>query len=153
TTGTVYTTTRTYDAANRLSSTSRPIPTALSGGSGTQTIGEAYQGRKVSTTDSLNGVTQRISDVTGHLRQVIDPLPGGTTRYDYDPFGNLVTTTDAIGAIARYTYDVRGYRTGATDADMGAWVTQFDSLGELRTQTNGKNQLATMTYDALSRPL
>jgi RHS repeat-associated protein len=91
----------------------------------------------------------------GRLRRIIDPSPGGTTQYSYDPFGNLVSTTDAVGASQSWTYNLLGFKTGASVPviDAGNWVYRLDSLGELGSMTNAKSQTITYTYDALSRPL
>lgn len=52
------------------------------------------------------------------------------------------------------TYDVLGRVTLATFPDsMGAWTYIYDGFGELATQIDGKNQVTTITYDALARVL
>jgi len=59
-----------------------------------------YAGRTVTAENPLVSYTTQISDVTGQLREVIDPLPtngksqGGITYYEYDAFGNLNKITD-----------------------------------------------------------
>lgn len=143
-------TTYTYDSIGRVTKTSTPIP----GNGGTQAVSYEYQGRTVNITDA-RGTTQRVSDVLGQLRKIVDPAPGGVTLYSYDPFGNLLSATDAAGATQSWKYNLLGFRTGATVPviNAGTWIHRPNSLGELVSQTDPKSQTVTYTYDALSRPL
>jgi len=113
----------------------------------------AYAGRKTSTTDPLGHTTARYTDVTGKLRRVEEPSPGGTANYSYDPFGQLRSVTDAGNAVTTWTYNVNGALTSLSHPDRGNWVYTSNSLGEVLSQTNAKAQTLTMTYDQLSRPL
>ncbi len=90
-------------------------------------------------------------DVAGNLRRVIDPSPGGTTRYDYDSFGHLNRIQDAIGAVSTGAYDVRGFRTSWSDADAGAWTFTRNSLGEVVAWTDANGRSFTSAYDSLGR--
>jgi RHS repeat-associated protein len=147
---TTYATTYTYDLLNRVIQTSTPVPSIPA----TQVVGYQYQGRTLSITDP-KGTTQKITDVMGRLRRIIDPSPGGTSQYSYDPFGNLISTTDAVGATQSWTYNLLGFKTGASVPviDAGNWVYRVDSLGELVQVVDAKSQTTTYTYDALSRAL
>jgi RHS repeat-associated protein len=165
---------RTYDTLGRLSREYVPTTGALQGhrqftydalgrvlndglytASGTldrQTT-FAYAGRKVTTTDPKGSATERYYDVRGQLRRVVEPSPGGTANYDYEPFGQLASVTDAGGAVTGRTYNLNGHLTALNHPDRGAWSFTPNSLGEMLSQTDAKNQSLTMTYDALSRPL
>jgi RHS repeat-associated protein len=147
---TTYSTTYSYDLLDRLVQTSTPI----TGNGGTQVVSYAHQGRTLSITDA-RGTTQNVTDVMGQLRRIVDPTPAGITQYSYDPFGNLVSTTDAAGATQSWTYNRLGFKTGASVPviDAGTWSYRLNSLGELISQTNARGQTVTYTYDALSRPL
>lgn len=146
-----------YDLTGRLLSDSLYD----SGGTLYRSTNLQYLGQTVATTDPMGNVTNRVMDVAGKLRRVIDPpatanCPGayslcGTTQYDYDPFGNLVTVTDAIGARSTYTYNVKGFKTGSTDADSGTWTFTPDSLNELVVQQDALSQVTTFQYDLLGR--
>jgi RHS repeat-associated protein len=75
----------------------------------------------------------------------------GTMTYDYDPFGNLTTTTDPDDNQIVLGYDIRGRKTSSNDPDMGLWTYTYNSLGELTKQTDAKGQDITFTYDDISR--
>jgi len=74
-----------------------------------------------------------------------------TVSYTYEPFGNLATTTDALGNVTTLGYDLLGRKTALNDPDMGSWSYGYDNLGQLLSQTNAKGQVATMSYDVLGR--
>ena len=44
------------------------------------------------------------------------------TTYTYDPFGNLKTTTDALGNAVTATYHTRGRKIASNDPDLDALV-------------------------------
>src|SRR5262249_17818163 len=79
-----------------------------------------YNGQTVAVTDPRTNTTNKVSDVSGLLRRVINPPSTaicpkgyslcGTTSYDYDSFGNLNSITDATGIVSTYTYNKRGFK-------------------------------------------
>jgi len=91
-------------------------------------------------------------DMTGQLRRVVEPSPGRTVNYGYDPLGNLTTVDDA-GLPGSWTYDLNGHLTAMNSADRGIWTYAPNSLGERVSQTNARGQTLQMTYDPLGRPL
>ncbi len=145
----------TYDVGNR------PLTDTLYTSSGTQyrQILLAYKGQTATVTDPEGNATTKVTDVAGKLRWITDPPEGvhgaaaGTTKYTYDSFDNLVAIVDAIGATSNYSYNIRGFKIGSTDADSGHWVYQPDSLNELKKQTDANNAVTTFTYDSLGRML
>ncbi len=142
-----------YDVTNRV------VSDALYTASGSQyrKISMGYAGQTTTVTDPKGNVITKVTDVTGKLRQMLDPAEGvhgaaaGVTNYVYDSLGNLIKIVDAIGATSSYTYNVRGFKTGAVDADTGAWTYQSDSLNELKVQTDANGAVTKYTYDALGR--
>jgi RHS repeat-associated protein len=144
-----------YDAVNR------PLTDTLYTSSGSQyrQISIGYLGQTATVTDPKGNIVTKITDVEGKLRQVTDPAEGvhggaaGTTKYTYDSFDNLVTIVDAIGAKSTYIYNIRGFKTGSSDADTGAWTFTPDSLNELQSQKDANAQVTSFTYDALGRLL
>lgn len=136
-----------YDPLNRLTQASL----YQGNGSLSKTASFGYQGRTGTFTDPLANVTTQITDVSGSLRQVRDPAPGGTTYYTYDAFGNLNQIKDTISAVSSATYNLRGFRTQLVDADAGTWNFSGDSLNELVSWTDMKNQSFGAAYDALGR--
>ena len=90
-------TTRTYDDARRLITTTSPATAAAPNG--------------VVTTNSY--------DPDGRLLQVQQAADGTvlrTTRSTYTPTGKVATTTDANGNVTRYSYDLLERLAGVTDA-------------------------------------
>lgn len=134
----------------------RPLSDKLYNSSGVldRTTSLAYAGLKTTITDARGNSTSKWTDVAGKLRRIIDPAPGGTTNYTYDPFGNLTQIMDAktpTGAVTSYSYNIRGFKTGSTDPDTGTSIFTPNSLNELVTQQDAKAQLTSFGYDLLGR--
>ena len=138
-----------YDDLNRPTTDTWYAPN----GTVDRTTSLAYVGLKTTYTDAKGKDTQKWTDVAGKLRRIVDPSPGATTKYDYDPFGNLVQMTDATTNVTTYGYNIRGFKTSANDPDTGSSTFVANSLNELISQTDANGQLTTFTYDALGRML
>ena len=91
-------TARSYDALGRV----RTVRSFDASGVATGSVALDYAGR----------LNSRVYDVGGRLRRVTDPSPGGTTRYDYDSFGNLNRIQSASGAVSSGVHDVRTRKMG-----------------------------------------
>ena len=147
----------TYDIADRLTNDTLYD----SGGNAYRPISMTYNGQTSTVQDPDTNITTKVTDVGGELRRVIAPSSTvncpkgyalcGTTSYDYDAFGNLVTLTDATGVVSSYIYNLRGFKTSATDADTGIWHFTPDSLNELIIQQDANGNTTTLGYDALGR--
>lgn len=138
---TIYWTTIAYDVLSRTSSVTAPD------GSITTTSFTAL------TSSIVNplGQTQSVSkNVRGQEISRTD-ANGKLTTYLYDPFDNLVQTTDVAGNIIVNVFDGRGRKVGMDDPDMGHWTYSYNVLGELLSQTDAKGQTKTMTFDILGR--
>jgi YD repeat-containing protein len=72
-----------------------------SSGAVDRTTSIEYAGLKATFTDAKGNDTVKWSDVTGKLRRIIDPSPGGTTNYTYDAFGNLKQIQDATSKLSK----------------------------------------------------
>jgi len=59
--------------------------------------------------------------------------------------------TDAAGANTYFTYNIRGFKTTSNDPDTGNWTYTPNSLNELVSQTDNKNQTIAFDYDKLGR--
>ncbi|TDD55309.1 DNRLRE domain-containing protein, partial [Nonomuraea terrae] len=107
---------------------------------------------------------------TGNLTHVIDPLgvkstnvPNDyTTRYEYDPLGQLTKTIDAEDNPTEYTdYHPTGFPQKIIDAIGLATpaqgdhttVTEYDVRGNVLSVTDALGKKATQTYDIFKRPL
>ena len=91
----------------------------------------AYAGRSTTLTDVLGRAHVRVSDVTGKLRSVADPAPGGTSKYDYDAFGNVVRIEDAGAAVSIGTTTHGASRSPGRTPTRAPGALAYDSLGQL----------------------
>ena len=137
---TAYWTTYVYDVIGRVT-----IATEPSGG----VIATSYSGLSTTVTNPLNQSKTKVIDPLGRLKSVTEAA--GTTNYTYDPFGNLLTTTDPLGNVVAMSYNIRGFKTGMTDPDLGSWSYTYNELGQLTSQTDAKGQATSYTYDVLGR--
>jgi RHS repeat-associated protein len=138
---------RSFDALGRL--TSRQDLDVAGNVVGGHAL--SYAGRRTTVTDALGRQRALVHDVAGKLRRVDDPSPGGSTRYDYDGWGNLVRAQDAIGATSSATYNARGFRTRWVDADAGTWNFTGNSLNERAVWTDARGKSFSAAYDTLGR--
>lgn len=164
-----------YDALGRVSRVSRPYYTAnggtpcASGGAPCTTLAYDALGRVVTRTEANGGQTQygfngqstTVTDALGHttsitkndqgLVRLVQDAYGGSRSLYYDPFDNMVRSTDQSSNSWTATYDTRGRRTGETDPDRGSWSFAYDVLDEETSQTDAKGQITTFSYDVLRR--
>ena len=114
----------------------------------------SYSGLTTITTNDKNQTRQEEKNIDGKLVRVTDAT-GAQIAHQYDAFGNLIQTKDALQNIITISYDIRGHKVSMTDPDTGTWLYTYDALGQLKTQRSA-NQIAqgtttTMTYDVLGR--
>jgi len=74
-----------------------------------------------------------------------------TTKYSYDPKGDLTSVTDNKSNITTITYDNLGRKIAMNDPDMGKWQYGYDGNGNLIWQQDAKTQVISFQYDALNR--
>ncbi|WP_369030600.1 DNRLRE domain-containing protein [Streptomyces adonidis] len=129
------TTTDTYDAAGRLTTTS------VSGGVGTAVP-------DVTTTyDASNGAVATVASSAGTITHVQDQLgreisytdgAGNTATTSYDALGRVTKATDSAPSTTTYTYDTskdpRGLETSRTDSVAGTFAATYDADGDLATE-------------------
>lgn len=111
---------------------------------------KSYNGLTTTVTNAKGQVTTTVKNSQGQTAFVTDAM-GKSINYLYDPFGNLVKTTDALSNVTVLTYDLRGRKIRMDDPDMGTWYYYYNALGELIRQTDAKAQIVTMVYDKLGR--
>ncbi|MEU8762992.1 ricin-type beta-trefoil lectin domain protein, partial [Streptomyces sp. NPDC048659] len=102
---------------------------------------------------------QVFTDATGRTvrTDTINPdAPGGrtSTRYEYNPRGQLVKATSSTDEAHpwSWTYDNRGRMATATDPDTGTTITKYDDRDRPLTVTNARGITIWNGYDELSRP-
>ena len=124
-------------------------------------------GNRITSTDALGNKTQYFYNYLNELVKEQDPDPDGPvgplasplTTYTYDPDGNLVSQTDALGHVTNWTYDLEGRKTSETDPDPDgsgpapAPVTQwsYDTFGNLLSMTDPDGRITSYAYDKLNR--
>ncbi|MGB9428890.1 MAG: SpvB/TcaC N-terminal domain-containing protein, partial [Gammaproteobacteria bacterium] len=162
-----YWTDTSYDVLNRPIQITAPASASAPSGDAKTISYSGFTTTSSATAPNTSGIsseqTVTITDALGEVTSKTDgsrsfePLDGGTdmavasTGYIYDPFGDLVSTTDADGHTTSMTYDGLGHKTGMTDPDMGTWSYTPDALGEVLSQTDAKGQVITQGYDVLGR--
>jgi RHS repeat-associated protein len=143
-----------YDSIGRQTQTSRDRVSDTDASASTATI--QYNGLSITSTDPQGKARVDALSAVGQILRATQA--SGTsdqtqTSYNYDPFGNLLRTTDPAGNQILVGYNIRGFKTSSSDPDLGNWTYDYYALGELKTQTDAKSQVTTFTYDKLSRPL
>lgn len=104
---------------------------------------------------NANGVeTTLVRDALGRVLERIEEEAnyGATYRetYGYSAAG-LIPTTNALGAVTRYTLDPLGRKLGETNANSEVITYTYSPGGDLLSLTDGKNQTTTWAYDAEGR--
>ena len=144
----LYWTNYSYDLIGRPSQISRPFTSGT-----TQATTIAYAGLKTTITDPLGKLSVRTDDGRGRLARSADD-EGYSQTFDYDAFGNPVRVTDSAGKVLQSaTFNVRGLRDTASDADLGAWQYAYNAFGELASHTDANGKRTDYSWDPLGRPL
>ena len=146
----------TYDKDNRL------IKTTYTNGTSTETTYNAL-GWKTSTTDQEGLTTNYVYDASGDLIATIlpavpDPQNGdATTRPEYqdtyDMHGNLLSETDPLGNVTKYSYDAYSQETSETLPDGQKEYFDYDIYGRVTEQIDFDGQVVQYQYDAYDRPI
>ena len=143
-------TTNGYDALNRMNLIEDPA-------GGFTHLGYDSSDHLTSVVDPRNLTTSYVYRGFGDLIGQASPDTGSTVN-TYDAAGNELTSTDARGAIAAYTYDLLNRVTSVTFANSG--VTDQTISFTYDAGTNGKGRLTSASdanhsmswnYDALGR--
>jgi RHS repeat-associated protein len=134
-----HTTTMTYNGAGQLES----VTDALQ-----HTTTYSYQsGELVKVRSHLGFEATRFVDAVGRTVSSTDPL-GRITRYEYDLNGRLISTTYAHGGAGRsYTYYPEGQVQTTTDARNNITTYGYDRMGRLASRTDPLLQTESFTYD------
>jgi len=95
-------------------------------------------------------------DALNRLTSVTQPWTGtgggsAITRYGYDVQDHLASVTDAEGNLTTYTYSDRDLLTQQVSPVSGTSTYTYNEHGELATETDARNIVATRMSDALDR--
>ncbi len=69
------------------------------------------------------------------------------TRWAYNEYRQVISTTNALGYTTRYEYDEQGNLTHIYLPDGSSITMTYDSYGDLLTVTDGEGRTTTNTYD------
>ncbi|MEI7954068.1 MAG: hypothetical protein WCJ66_02750, partial [Verrucomicrobiota bacterium] len=113
-----------------------------------------YQGLSTTSTNDKGQTRIEEKNISGQVILVTD-ASGAQLAHQFDAFGNLIETRDALQNKIAIGYDYRGRKISMTDPDAGASTYAYDALGQLVKQQNAKQIAATtsttLAYDVLGR--
>lgn len=128
--------------------TSMGLTTAI-----TNALGQATTLQYDTGTNNLSAVIEddgTLTDYTydsgNNLRQIT--TVSGTTRLDYNNFGQVISTTDRLTHLTRFGYDLIGNLTVITDAKLQTTRFTYDAQGRVETVTNARGMVTRYQYDA-----
>ena len=153
-----YTTTYTYSgSSDRVASVSQTDGTTVSysytedaqgvyqvtgittgTGAAAQVLTLSYGTDSTTVTNALGNATTYNYNAAGELTAVIAPTVNGitpTTRYTYDANGNLLTSTDANGAVTSYSYDANGNLLSVEDGAGNTVSYTYNADDQVLSQT------------------
>src|SRR5205823_3952297 len=98
---------------------------------------------------ALSETTSFYYDLQGNRTSVVYPdLTGVTNRYDL--LRRPTVMSDALGSVTNY-YDNLSRVTSETNANNEVIKYTYNAVSDLRTLTDGKNQVTTWNYDLYGR--
>src|SRR5439155_25747905 len=95
----------------------------------------AYSGLSVTVTNDKGFTRKEEKNPLGDVVRVTDATLGQLVR-QFDAFGNLAATKDALQNVVSLAYDVRGRKVRLSDPDAGLIDHCYDALGQLKAQQN-----------------
>jgi RHS repeat-associated protein len=98
----------------------------------------------------------RVYDELSRIVEVVDALEG-STRFEYDLFGNQRKVTDAKGQVTEFVYDDLGRLTEVIDPIIESpdkrETYEYDEVGNVIEATDRAGNTVRTTYDLLNRPV
>jgi RHS repeat-associated protein len=155
-----YGTRYSYDNRSRLKQVKKPYDAISNiGSTGGGLITFTYSGLRVTRTDEKGRVSYVDLDPTGSVVASVDQTaatdPGGArdvkVTHTYGPFGLPKTTTDALGSVSSFTWDILGRRTYQSDPDSGAETVVYNAFGEVAKVTGADAKDLVLHRDVLGR--
>ena len=121
---------------------------------------QTHTGDRVAVNPPAGGTPElSVTDAHGRVieKQTFDAAtatgtPKTTTKYTYDDWDNLATTTDTKGKVWSKTYNLQGELMATTDPDKGPSQLAYDAVGNLTSTNDARGKKVTTTYDQLDRP-
>ena len=148
--GTTQLTQTTYNSLGHVTDTIDPV------GRETQFIYDTNQIDllQVEQKTSLSGYSS-IAQYTynnQHLPLIYTDAAGQTTKYQYNPAGQLTQVTDALGEVTSYHYNVLGYLTYIVNPKGKVQESfTYDTYGRIATATDSEGYTVRYHYDNFDR--
>ncbi|MFI1596538.1 DUF6531 domain-containing protein [Streptomyces venezuelae] len=101
--------------------------------------------------DRPDGTSVTLEYVDGVLPAAITEADGARWEGSYDERGNLLTSTDPLGAVTSYGYDEHGFRITETDALGNTVRYEYDGAGLPVRVTDPRGSVVTVRRDAFGR--
>jgi uncharacterized delta-60 repeat protein/RHS repeat-associated protein len=154
-------TTYTYNILGEQTSATLPNPgdPALPAGEGATpsapTTVFAYDaaGNPISSTVTTDSPQQTITTTVDSLGRTVRTTnaDGTYTTEQYDPRGNVIYSTDAMGRVTQYVYDSLNRRIETINPDGSATRTEYDGGGRIVGETDANGNTVQFAYDQLGR--
>lgn len=164
-------TTHEYNVLNLRTRTTLPDPDGTSGPANSPILLWSYDanGNLLSETNPLGRVTRYTWNLKNQLTRTelpaVSSLPattvGSSSSTIYDLFGDITSTTDALGRTTRFDHDVLGrvILTIMPHPDGGVWsglrsfstTTDYNANGNVIRVTDHMARVSTSAYDSLNR--
>ena len=152
---------RGYSTTTRYDTNYQPLQITYPDGSVEKYTYEPIHGYKSSHTDPLGITSTWAYDGRGNVTEWTQAkgLPEQrTTRYQYDQYSQLVSTTRGAGdgrgqdAVTQsYQYDSAGNVTAQTDGEGRTRTTAYDKRGAPTSQTNALGRTTILNFDVAGR--
>ncbi len=115
-------------------------------GSVSTTVTDALGNATTFEWTSLQGITPRLTRITGACPTCGGGGLGRTAQWTYDDLGRVLTATDAFGKTTTYTYDANGDLQTETDRLGKTTTYTHDAQGRVLTVTRPDTGLTTYTH-------
>lgn len=139
----------TFDAQGRVIAQDDGLP---DNSEITLTYDESQPDRIITTVTDRNGaVSQYTFDGQYRMLEKIDELGNPSAVYSYDAKGNRTSAVDANGHGSSFAYDEQGNMTSVTDADGKVTAMSYDANNSLTGLTDALGKTSSFAYDDQGR--
>ena len=146
--------TTVYDDWSRVSTVTEPDNTFIAYSYGFTIDADVSWSFQTTETNSKQQSTIQLQDAFGRVRKVIPPTENSAViapllKYNYDALDRLVDVYQG-STNTHFVYDEYGRKTSMTDPDMGTWNYTYDPQNNLKSQTDARGCVTTVTVDGLN---
>jgi len=121
-----------------------------------------FGNRMVKSIDANNNETAYEYNSFDKVRKIVYPsdltIPSNTVNFKYDQMLNIVKEENTLGKVTLTVYDNQSRPVSITVRDgegntLQSKINKYDSLGNLRFETDSNGNETETTFDALNKPL